>query len=72
VDKKFFNIKEVFTPTSRNYELQKKTYVFYTINNKEWIDWITKIFWKMFSHSIDAGKRIEQWNRVKESTLDNA
>ncbi len=70
VDKKFFNIKEVFTPTSRNYELQKKTYVFYTINEKEWLDWITKIFWKMFSHSIDAGDRIEQWNKVKDSTLD--
>ncbi len=65
IDKKFFNMKEVFAPTGRDYELTKKTFVFYTIKDKEWTEWISKIFWKMFSHSIDAKKRLEQWNKVK-------
>jgi len=64
IDRDFFNIKEISDPTGRVNELDKKTFLFYTIKDKEWIDWITKIFWKMFNSSISAGKRIEELNRL--------
>jgi hypothetical protein len=65
IDKKLFNMKDVFRPTGRDYELKINTFGFYTVYNQEWLEWITKIFWKMFSHSIDAQKRLEQWGKLK-------
>ncbi len=60
VDGQFFNMKEIFLPTGKKGELKEKTFAFYTIHDKEWIEWITKIFWKMFSGSIDANRRMEE------------
>lgn len=65
IDKGLFNMKEIFAPTGRDYELTKKTFVFYTVKDKEWLEWITKIFWKMFSHSIDAKKRLEELKKLR-------
>jgi hypothetical protein len=59
-DGRTFRIKEIKEPTGRQNELSKKTFVFYNINDKEWSAWLSRIFWKMFSSSIDAGKRIKE------------
>ena len=64
VDDKLFNLKEIKLPTGRDKELDKKVFIFYTIKDKDWIDWVTKIFWKMFSSSIDANKRLEELNKI--------
>lgn len=65
VDNKFFNIKEVKEPINKDNELNKKTAFYYTIKDKEWNEWITRIFWKMFSSSISANKRLEEINKLK-------
>ncbi|MBU3912717.1 MAG: hypothetical protein KKE50_01345 [Nanoarchaeota archaeon] len=65
VDNKIFNIKEIKEPTGREYELKKKIYIFYTIKDKDWVDWLSKIFWKMFSESVDVRKRLEEMNKLK-------
>lgn len=65
IDNKLINLKEVKEPTGREKELNKKTYIFYTINDKDWCEWLTKIFWKMFSGSIDANKRLPEMNKIK-------
>ncbi len=65
IDNKIINLKEVKEPTGRKKELGTKTFIFYTINDKEWTEWITRIFWKMFSGSISAGKRIEEIKKVR-------
>jgi len=65
VDNKRFNIKEIKEPTGRDYELKKKIYIFYTIKDKDWTDWLSKIFWKMFSSSVDVRKRLEEINKLK-------
>lgn len=65
VDKEFFNIKEIKFPTGRSHELNKKIFLFYTIKDKEWIEWLTKIFWKMFSSSINAEQRLNEINKLK-------
>jgi len=59
------NLKEVKEPTGREKELSKKTYIFYTIKDKEWSEWLSKIFWKMFSSSIDSKKRLDELNKLK-------
>ena len=65
VDNKLFNIKEIKSPTGRSGELNRKIFLFYNIKDKEWTEWITKIFWKIFSSSINANKRIEELNKLK-------
>ncbi len=64
-DNKLFRIKELSEPTGKINELNKKVFIYYTIKDKEWIDWLKRIFWKMFSFSISANKRLEELNRLK-------
>lgn len=60
IDKTLFNMKEVKEPTGRSSELKEKTFIFYTIKDKEWTDWLTNIFWRMFNSSIGADKRLSE------------
>ena len=63
IDDKIMDLKEIKEPTGKIKELDKKIFIFYTIIDKKWIEWATKIFWKMFNESISAEKRLEQINR---------
>jgi len=65
IDNKVFRMKEIKEPTGRIKELDKKIFIFYTIKDKEWTEWLSKIFWKMFSGSIDANRRIEEVKKLK-------
>lgn len=62
IDNKVISIKEKRRPT-REEEPGKNTFIFYTIVNKEWVEWLTKIFWKMFSSSVEANKRLEELSK---------
>ena len=59
------NLKEVKEPTGRKKELNKKMFIFYTIKDKDWIVWLSRIFWKMFTGSISAEKRIKEMQKIK-------
>lgn len=63
-DDKQFRIKEVIEPTGRINELSKKTFIFYTFNDKEWVEWVTKIFYKMFNQGVSAKKRIFELDKL--------
>jgi len=65
IDNKLVNIKEVKEPTGRKNELNEKLFIFYTINDREWIEWITKIFWKMFNACLNARKRLDELKKIK-------
>ena len=65
IDNNYFNIKEIKEPTGRSKELDKKVFIFYNIKDKEWTEWISKLFWKMFSSSVDAEKRLNELNKIK-------
>jgi len=65
IDSKFFRIKEIKEPTGKQKELDKKLFIFYTVRDKEWTEWLSRVFWKMFSQSIDANKRLEELNKLK-------
>lgn len=64
VDGKTFRIKEQKEATGKEHELNKNIFIFYTINDDEWAEWMQKIFWKMFNASIDAKKRLEELNKI--------
>jgi len=64
IDNKVIRIKEIKEPTGKTKELNKKIFIFYTIKNKEWAEWLSKIFFKMFSQSVDANKRLEELKKM--------
>ncbi len=63
-DDKIISIKEVSNPTKKKNELLEKMFIFYEIKDKTWIDWLSKIFWKLFNSSIDANKRLQEINKL--------
>jgi len=63
-DSKVIRLKEVKEPTGKINELNKTTFIFYTINSKPWAEWLSKIFWKMFSNSYLAQKRLEELKKI--------
>ena len=65
IDNSVINLKQVLEPTGREKELNKKVFIFYTIKEKSWIEWISKIFWKMFSQSLDANKRLKEMKNLR-------
>ncbi|MBW3013685.1 hypothetical protein KY335_00415 [Candidatus Woesearchaeota archaeon] len=65
IDNNIFRIKEVKEPTGKIHELDKKVFIYYTIKDKKWAEWISRIFWKMFSSSINAQKRLEEMKTLK-------
>jgi len=64
IDNNLISLKEIREPTGRKNELNEKTFIFYTIKDREWIEWLSKIFRKMFSSSINANKRLEEMNKI--------
>ena len=64
VDNKILRIREIKEPTGKIHELEEKLFLFYTIRNREWIEWISRVFWKMFSISIDSKKRIDEMKKI--------
>lgn len=71
VDNKLIRLKEVKEPTSKKSELKNRIFLFYTIKDKEWVEWLSKIFWNMFSNSIDSKKRIEEFKKLKNISNKN-
>ncbi|MFH1503226.1 MAG: hypothetical protein ABIE36_01050 [Candidatus Diapherotrites archaeon] len=67
-DGKIIKIKEVKDPTNKENELKTEAVIFYTLKDKEWAEWLSKIFWKMFSSSIDANKRIDELSKLTTYT----
>jgi hypothetical protein len=65
IDNNIANMKEIKLPTGREKELNKKVFIFYTIKDKDWVEWLSKIFWKMFSSSVDSSKRLSELKKLK-------
>lgn len=65
VDNKKVRLKEINSPTSKKNELKKEIGIIYSINDKDWADWLSKIFWKMFNSSVDANLRLIEMNKIK-------
>jgi len=63
VDNKSARFKEILK--KEDYapgELKETTYLLYEVLDKDWIEWLQKVFWNLFAHSISAEERIKQLN----------
>jgi hypothetical protein len=65
VDGNLIRLKEVKEPTGKIKELNKRKFIFYNISDKSWAEWMSRIFWKKFSNSMDANKRLEHLKQIK-------
>jgi len=65
VDNDMIRIRDIKEPTGKINELKQKVTIYYEIRDKDWCSWLSKIFWKMYSNSIGADKRISELNKLK-------
>ncbi|MEK6926653.1 MAG: hypothetical protein AABW50_05235 [Nanoarchaeota archaeon] len=63
-DRKIIRIKEITEPTGKINELDKKIFIFYTIKDKSWAEWLAKIFFRINNNSIGAEKRISEIDKI--------
>lgn len=49
----------------RREEIEKDTHIFYEIRDEEWIEWIRKVFWKLYRNSVPAENRIEDLHSIE-------
>jgi hypothetical protein len=63
IDSRLVRLKEIKQTGKR-----KNTYIFYDLYDKEWIEWLQKVFWGMFSASVDAEKRIKELMTIARLT----
>lgn len=65
VDDKLARLKEVKNPElHRKDELKKMTFIFYEIFDKEWVNWLKKVFWHMFHPAILAERRLKDLRSI--------
>lgn len=65
VDDRFVSLKEVMSPLYCR-ELKEKTFLFYVIQENEWINWMQKVFWNLWGQSIDSGERLKALDSVNK------
>jgi hypothetical protein len=64
-----FIVDNVFARFKEKYFLHESSadnYLFYSITNPDWINWLQKVFWHIFSISPAAEKRIADLNTIRK------
>jgi len=63
IDKKLVRFKEIKNPEEKK---RKRMFIFYNIHDKEWIEWLQKVFWHFFTSGVPAEKRIKELESIKK------
>ncbi len=73
VDSEVARLKEEKSPEKyKKGELQKNAFIFYEIYDKDWVEWLQKVFWSMFRTAIPARKRIAELRDIAKQEKENA
>lgn len=64
IDNNSCRLKEIREPTGKIKELDKKIFIFYTIKDKDWTEWLSKVFIKLFNTSVGSDKRLKELNNL--------
>ena len=65
IDSDIARFREVINPFEiEDSEISKDLLLFYEIYDKEWIEWLQKIFWHIFRTAIPAEKRIKDLDSI--------
>jgi hypothetical protein len=71
VDNAFVRFKESRTRETSSQKKntsvkQNQLYIFYEINDEEWVEWMQKVFWNLFRTSISAETRIKDIESIEK------
>jgi len=67
IDNKIIKLRERRDPAYyKEGELDKKIEIFYDIYDKDWVEWIQKVFYRMFSNAMPAEKRISEIEEIQD------
>jgi len=70
IDNKIAMMREVKYPEYYTQgELKNKIAVLYDIYDKDWIEWLQKVFWKMFSAAMPAEKRLQEMKEIRNRLM---
>jgi hypothetical protein len=70
IDDKLVRLREEWEEKRyKNGELDYNLAVFYEIYDKEWVEWLQKVFWHIFNASIPAESRMKELGRIKKAVL---
>jgi len=64
VDNKIARFKEEKNPEQEKGG-KKKVFIFYNVYDREWIEWLQKVFWNLFTTAISAEKRIKELESIQ-------
>lgn len=62
IDKKLARLKEIKYP----YKNRKGMFIFYNIYDKEWVEWLQKVFWNLFTSAAPAEKRMQEIETIQK------
>lgn len=68
-DKKFRLREEWETKKYKTGELEYNLAVFYEVYDREWVQWLQRVFWHIFNASIPAENRIGDLERIKKLVI---
>lgn len=66
VDNSFVRFKEIRYSDRKQDGVKHNKYIFYDINDEEWVEWMQKIFWNLFRANISAEKRIKDIESIEK------
>ncbi|MBI5884641.1 hypothetical protein HZB89_00930 [archaeon] len=61
IDDKVMRFKEI----KANADNGRNIFIFYELKDREWIEWMQKVFWKLFNKGIPAEKRLKELKSIK-------
>ncbi len=65
VDDRLVRFKEIQNPEKyKEEELDRTTYVFYEIYDRDWVEWLTNVFWTLYRGALPARKRIDDLETI--------
>jgi len=65
VDDTLAVLKQVMTPSLVR-EVKEKKFVFYRVEDAEWVTWLQKVFWHLWGESVEASVRLEALATMQE------
>ncbi|PIN70372.1 hypothetical protein COV93_01820 [Candidatus Woesearchaeota archaeon CG11_big_fil_rev_8_21_14_0_20_43_8] len=66
IDSRIARFREIKDPGDyKRGELDRKTYIYYEINDPDWVEWLEKVFWKQFRTANLAKKRLESLDTIE-------
>lgn len=65
IDSSLVSMKETLSPRYHK-ELVENIFLYYYIQDREWILWMQKVFWQLWNQSVDAQTRLSALQEIEE------